>query len=78
MLTATVPWVPHSPPQAAGNTRPPQHLGGLTGPLHGKMAGTCRKPPCPTARSPAAGETGGAGCLFSQLALIQPKSFRSY
>lgn len=78
MLTAIVPWVPHLPPQAAGNTRPPQRLGGLTGPLHGRMAGTCRKPPSPTARSPAAGKTGGAGCLFSQLALIQPKSFRSY
>lgn len=46
--------MPHSPLQAAGNTHPQRHLGGLTDPLHGRMAGTCRKPPTPTVRSPAA------------------------
>lgn len=54
MLTVIAPWVLHSPLQAAGNTHPQRHLGGLTGPLHGRMAGTCRKPPTPIVRSPAA------------------------
>lgn len=37
-----------------------------------------QKAPIPKARLPVAGETGGAGCLLSQLALNQPKSFGSY
>lgn len=54
MLTVIAPWALHSPLQAAGNTHPQRHLGGLTGLLHGRKAGTCRKPPTPTERSPAA------------------------
>lgn len=60
-----IPWWPHSPPQAAGNTRPLQRLGGPTGPLRGRTAGTCRKPPPRTAWSPVA-EAGGAACLLSR------------
>lgn len=31
----------YSPQQVAESTHPQQRLGGLTGPLHGRMAGTC-------------------------------------